>query len=119
MEIVPTSAPHGFSRNLIYGNGQQKLQDQGYLNPGGNIDDWHVYAIEWKPNSISWSIDGKVLLTLDSSHESVRLMNKPQKLMMNIWAPSFSPWGDNFNPGTFPNVIQYDYVKIWSYNSKT
>lgn len=45
------------------------------------------------------------MLTLDSSHESVRLMNKPQKLMMNIWSPTFSPWGDNFNPGAFPFVV--------------
>ena len=55
-------------------------------------------------------------LTLDSSHESVRLMNKPQKLMMNIWSATWSPWGDGFDPSRFPFIIQYDYVKVWSYN---
>ncbi len=70
-----------------------------------------------EPNSISWIVDGKYLLTLDSSHESVRLMNKAQKLMMNIWPPDFSPWGDHFNPSTFPHIVRYDYVKVWTYNS--
>ena len=117
IEIVPTSAPNGFSRNLIYGDGKGKQQSQGYLGvPGGKIDDWHTYAIEWTPDHITWIVDGKVQLSLDSSHEGVKLMNKPQHLMMNIWPPSFSPWGDGFNPGNFPFIVQYDYVKVWSYN---
>ena len=98
VEIVPSAAPGGFSRNLIFGNGQSKLQDQGYINLPGKLDDWRTYAIEWKPESISWIVDGQNVLTLDSSHESVRRMNKAQKLMMNIWSPDFSPWGDNFKP---------------------
>jgi hypothetical protein len=44
-------------------------------------------------------------------------MNKAQKLMMNVWSATWSPWGDGFNPGAdFPIVAQYDYVKVWSYN---
>lgn len=39
--------------------------------------------------------------------------------MMNIWSPTWSPWGDGFNPANFPFVVQYDYVKVWSYNSNT
>ena len=89
IEIVPTSAPNGFSRNLIYGDGKDKYESQGYLGvPGGKIDDWHTYAIEWSPDNITWIVDGKVQLSLDSSHEGVRLMNKPQQLTMNIWPPS-------------------------------
>ncbi len=47
-------------------------------------------------------------------------MNKPQRLMMNVWSPTWSPWGDGFNPGKdFPIIAQYDYVKVWGYNTQT
>ena len=60
------------------------------------------------------------MLKLDSSHEGVRLMTKSQKLMMNVWSPTFSPWGDNFNPAKdFPIIAQYDYVKVWGYNTES
>ena len=64
-------------------------------------------------------MDGKVELTADSSLEAVRLMNKPQHLMMNIWPPDFPGWGDGFNPADFPVIVRYDYVKVWSYNHGT
>ena len=116
-EIVTSAAPNGFSRNLIFGTGAPgHQQDQGYINTPGNLDDWRTYAVEWTPDHITWIVNGQQVLTLDSSHEGVRLMNKPQKLMMNIWPPNFSIWGDNFNPNDFPFIAQYDYVKVWSYN---
>ena len=40
--------------------------------------------------------------------------------MMNVWSPTWSPWGDGFNPAKdFPIITQYDYVKVWSYNHNT
>ncbi len=39
---------------------------------------------------------------------------------MNVWSPTWSPWGDGFNPAKdFPIIAQYDYVKVWGYNSQT
>ena len=38
---------------------------------------------------------------------------------MNIWPPDWAPWGNGFDPNTFPHIVQYDYVKIWTYNSST
>ena len=59
---------------------------------------WHTFTVEWKPSYIEWSVDGKVVLYMDSnSNEGVRYMNKPQHIMMNFWPPTWSPWGDNFS----------------------
>lgn len=33
------------------------------LLPGGNgfdVNEWHAYTVDWKPESITWEIDGKV-----------------------------------------------------------
>lgn len=46
-------------------------------------------------------------------------MNKAQKLEMNFWPPSWSPWGDDFNPKGMPYYVHYDYIKTYTYNSKT
>ena len=75
VEVVPSVTTQGFSRNLIYGNGAYHTQDQGYLY-GIDETQWHTYAIEWRPNSVKWFVDGQNTLTLDSSHEGVRYMNK-------------------------------------------
>ena len=58
IEIVPTTYPQGFSRNLIYGDGQSKKEDQGGLAyKSGGLADWHVYALEWTPTRVSWFVD--------------------------------------------------------------
>ena len=36
--------------------------------------------------------------------------------MMNFWVPDWSPWNTGFNPAAFPNIVQFDYIKVWSYN---
>ena len=55
-----------------------------------------MYGIEWKPSEITWLVDGVAKLRLDTSHEAVWRTNKPSKIVMNLRAPDFTPWGDQF-----------------------
>ena len=50
---------------------------------------------------------------------AVKLIAKPQALMMNFWTPQFPQWQVGFNDADMPWHAMYDYVEIYNYNKKT
>jgi beta-glucanase (GH16 family) len=79
-------------------------------------NDFHVYSFDWTPEYISWSVDGKVIQK--DSGEYVRSMNKPQKIMMNLWISNSISWAGTFNDTIIPVHSGYEYVKYYSYNAQ-
>jgi len=87
---------------------------------GDSITNFHNYMVDWKSNSISFSVDGNVYETVTSWTDSLgpypTPFNAPFYLLMNLAV------GGNFvgNPsvatieaGTvFPAEIQVDYVRV-------
>ena len=87
---------------------------------GDSITNFHNYMVDWKSNSISFSVDGNVYETVTSWMDSLgpypTPFNAPFYLLMNLAV------GGNFvgNPsvatieaGTvFPAEIQVDYVRV-------
>ena len=57
-EVVPSVEDNPLSTNIIYGDGHNKLEDHDYTRQFDPRDDWHVYAMEWTPDYVSFSIDG-------------------------------------------------------------
>ena len=49
----------------------------------------------------------------------MHFLNKPCKLMMNFWTPTFPGWGDDFSDAGMPWFTRYDYVKVETYNAET
>ena len=93
-EVVPSVEDHPLSTNIIYGDGHNKLEDHDYTRQFDPRDDWHVYAMEWTPDYVSFSIDGNVVRTLtESSSPSIKYLRKDQSLRMNFWTPTFHTWG--------------------------
>jgi hypothetical protein len=74
---------------------------------------FHVYAIEWTPGYISWSIDGYEVYRQYESHISTITLD--QKIMMNIWQPTSVDWAGTFNVSDLPVYAYYDYVKYYKY----
>ncbi len=80
--------------------------------------DFHLYAFSWTPMYISWSVDG--IEVFRQSGDYIKTMNKPQKLMMNIWPSSSVGWAGKIDPAAFPLQTEYDFVNFYSYTpSKT
>ncbi len=75
--------------------------------------DFHTYAIEWAPDYVAWFIDGKEVFRQTGEH--IRTLNKPQKIMMNIWPPAYSNWAGKWNPAVLPLFAYYDWVSYASY----
>ncbi len=84
-----------------------------YPLPFSPHEDFHVYAFEWTPNYVAWFVDGIEVYRQTGPH--IATLNKPQKLMMNIWNPEATNWAGQFNPDALPAFAYYDWVKYYLY----
>lgn len=75
--------------------------------------DFHVYAIEWTPSYVAWFIDGVEVYRQTEAH--VATLNKPQKIMMNIWNPVYANWAGAWNADVLPAFAYYDWVSYATY----
>ena len=75
--------------------------------------DFHTYAIEWTPDYVAWFIDGKEAVRQTGEH--IASLNKPQKIMMNIWPPAYANWAGKWNPAVLPLFAKYDWVSYAAY----
>lgn len=84
-----------------------------YPLPFSPHEDFHVYAFEWTPTYVAWFVDGVEVYRQTGSH--IPTLNKPQKLMMNIWNPEYPNWAGEFIPDALPAFAYYDWVKYYTY----
>jgi beta-glucanase (GH16 family) len=75
--------------------------------------DYHTYAFEWTPTYVAWFIDGVEIHRQTGAH--IEGLNLPQKIMMNVWNPTYTNWVGVWNPDVLPAFAYYDWVKYYSY----
>jgi len=76
-------------------------------------EDFHVYAFEWTPDYLAFFIDDD-LVRIDNLGQ-VDSLYYYQKIMMNIWQPTYVNWVGSFNVSTLPVYAFYDWVKYYIY----
>lgn len=87
-------------------------------------EDFHLYAMIWTPEYISWEIDS-VEVRRDYVGEKkgqVEFMTEQQSLRFNLWASKSIAWVGKFTGGELANgpVAQYiDYVRVYKYDEAT
>lgn len=101
--------------NAIVGNHQ--MFEKRYELPFNPHDDFHTYAFSWTPQYLAWSIDGVEVYRQTGEH--VSKMNRPQKIMMNVWPSSSVGWAGKIYPAKFPVNARYDYVSYYAYQPKS
>jgi len=78
---------------------------------------FHIYAIEWTPDYVAWSVDGYEVYRQTGSH--VQELIRYQKLMMNIWPPTSVSWAGTWDESILPVYAYYDWVKYYQYNPES
>ncbi|HVD98160.1 MAG TPA: family 16 glycosylhydrolase [Cytophagaceae bacterium] len=101
--------------NTVVGD-HELHQERKELSFNPHID-FHIYSFDWTPLYIAWSVDGKEIYR--QSGDIVARMNKPQKIMMNIWPSQLEEWTGTWNDQKLPLEATYEYVKYYSYNPET
>lgn len=96
----------GTQANRVY---QPKVVNLQYLPPA----EFHDYVIEWKPDAITFFIDGKQV------HQDVQASIKDAAtLHMNAWPTdnAVTSFAGPFDPNAVPCEAQYDWVEAYTYS---
>jgi beta-glucanase (GH16 family) len=85
----------------------------GYSIGGSFADDFHTFAIDWSPNSITWSVDGNAYQTRTPADLGGRqwVFDHPFFLILNLAVGGYWP-GDPDGGTPFPNTLTVDYVRV-------
>ncbi|MFJ9422307.1 RICIN domain-containing protein [Streptomyces sp. NPDC101249] len=87
----------------------------GYSLPGGQAfaDAFHTFAVDWAPDSITWSVDGTVYQRRTPADLGGRswVFNKPFFLILNLAVGGYWP-GDPDGSTAFPQQLLVDSVSV-------
>lgn len=106
-----TSAIHGPTTPSGSGLGTR------FLNPGPLSDGYHIYAIEWKKNSIDFIVDGRVNATITSQDTGSRgwVFNQKFFIILNL-AMGGTYAGEYIDPTLNQAQLNIDYIRFYSVN---
>lgn len=86
------------------------------LSPGAVLSDaYHVYAVDWSPIKIAWSLDGLIYFTCTPSQlptGSRWVFDAPAYLLLNLAVGGNWP-GYPDATTTFPQTLFVDYVRVY------
>ncbi|MGI5449217.1 ricin-type beta-trefoil lectin domain protein [Streptomyces sp. CA-243310] len=93
-----------------------------YTLPGGQAfaDAFHTFAVDWAPDSVTWSVDGTVYQRRTPADLGGRAwaFNKPFFLILNLAVGGYWP-GDPDAGTTFPQQLVVDHVRVTTSDSGT
>jgi serralysin len=97
-----------FVSHFLDGNGTPQ-SDLGYTNVGqANATTWHTVGLEWTAQTVTWFLDGQVMLQTDAA----KYGTTPMSLM--VTSETSSDWpGATTSATTWPLEYQLDYVRIY------
>lgn len=104
----------GHEREVVYGTlhycsyDGQRRSSSGHWNGAGDLTtDFHVYVLEWEPDSVRWYVDGhRIHATTDGVPHS------PHYLILNTAAGGSWP-GNPDSTTVFPQFHDIDYVRVY------
>jgi beta-glucanase (GH16 family) len=118
----------------LLGNDPRAMLVNVYFNPGDegtamafgyrgapfriNLDfdtteSFHIYAIDWRPGLVTWSVDNKVV------HERVGwdptpVPHLPMRLHANLWAPRSEALAGKLDENALPAKAVFSNVSVWA-----
>lgn len=75
--------------------------------------DSHVYTVDWRPDRITWSVDGRIV------HERVGwdptpIPHLPMRLHANLWAPRSEEVAGRIDRDALPARASFRKISVWA-----
>lgn len=83
--------------------GHEYIYDLGF----DASEEFHEYAFDWQPDSITWYVDGVAVYRAKEN-----IPKNPGFIMMNLWnvSDTHSSWAGKFDPSRIPVVAEYRWI---------
>jgi GR25 family glycosyltransferase involved in LPS biosynthesis len=92
----------------------------GYRGSPSRIDlgfdatlDFHLYAIDWRPGRIVWSVDGNIVHER-TGWDPTPLPHLPMHLHANLWAPRSGELAGRIDDDVLPAMAIFRNVSVWT-----
>ena len=95
----------------VHSSGGSKAQFQE-LPPAHDAAQFHVYTLDWRPESVEIGVDGQTYLIVKKGDLSVWPFSQPFFLILNL-AIGGTMGGSVSNTATIPYIAQIDYVRLY------
>lgn len=130
IEVLGTN-PGSWQSNLITRDpnvvGTSKKQTTSEFKTGfgfNSTEDFHLYAMIWTPEYISWEIDSVEVRrdVIGMAKGQVEFMTLQQSLRFNLWASKSANWVGKFTGEELaegPKEQAIDYVRVYKYDVAT
>ena len=128
IEVLGTN-PGSWQSNLItrepdqnQGSSNAKITSEFKTGFGFNsTEDFHLFALIWTPEYISWEIDSVEVRRdiIGMEKGQVEFMTEQQSLRFNLWASKSPEWTGKFTGAELANgpvAQEIDYVRVYSYD---
>ena len=128
-------APDAWQSNIITREGDPSIKantasESKPLHEFGfdATQDFHLYAIVWTPEYVSWEIDSVEVRRDEiglsrgthADADQVKFLTEEQSLRFNLWASKSAAWTGKWEGGIgLPIEQQIDYVRVYSYDEAT
>lgn len=93
-------------------NGHAQFGNQYVLSSGIFADDYHVFTIEWNPQTIKWFVDGNSYLTIDITGADKLEFHENFFILFNVAVGGNWPGSPNSST-VFPQKMYVDYVRVY------
>lgn len=116
----------GYRPSMIYGHvhtpetvANKKIKDGTGIKVPGASDSFHVYAVEWDANEISFFVDDHKYYTFHkmSDSEASWPFDKPQYLILNLAIGGAWGGAKGIDEAIFPQRYYIDYVRVYQRQS--
>jgi beta-glucanase (GH16 family) len=108
---------HGSLHGPSTSNGESSLTSPFSLPAGQNFaDDFHIYAVEWEPGTISFYVDTNLYATFTSSQwpaDGTWVFDHPFFIILNVAVGGDWP-GSPDATTQFPQTMLVDYVRVYT-----
>jgi beta-glucanase (GH16 family) len=101
-------------------NWANNTQQGGTLNnvlasTGTDVDEFHIYSIEWNENSINWYVDNINYFTYNKTEDNFTSWPFNENFFLILNLAIGGNWGGicSFNSTTFPQIFKIDYVRVY------
>ena len=116
IDIIERLNSDGFVYHTVHSGWTAEHKNDPPSGGKGDIkpNDWNVYAIEWTPEKITWTVNGK------ATHSYAKVGDDPKRYP---WTEPFylmidmqlgGQWVGAIDESTLPTAMHVDWVKIYS-----